>query len=318
MSDSPPSAWLSISDAVSFSCILVAIEELGRSLVPHGGPTMPWRWRISFAVIGVAFSFLGRKGPQMWQRLLNLLPAKALKEENRILKAEITELKSRLEVQALPDAYYELKAEYDRLKIEHVEHTRITTGANDSQPIYTIAFDYLPTSPLEEGWKQSYNADGVAEYGSDPDIPGSLRIRILKSEVAIHYDLPPHARLANHVEYTIKMTNSTMIFTRLIVTSRDGKNTRNVDFKYYYGDLNAAPTWPNPNPGRDANKWIPEQVLHWPAELLPGEKLHFKIDLRQAVSLALGSQGWVLKSVEGFRLRSNLSISPIVFRNVKL
>jgi hypothetical protein len=182
-----------------------------------------------------------------------------------------------------------------------------------SQTVFTLDFKYLPQSPLDHGWKQEYNADGEAEYGSDLDIPESLRIKILKSEVAIEYNLPPHAALADHIEFAAKYTNSTMIFTRLMVASKDGRVQKQVDVKYYYGDLRAVRTSPNPNPGRDAEKWLPEQTIYWPAELLSGGRLAFNIDLREAIKLSLGEQGWMFRSIQGVRLRSNLSISPIVF-----
>jgi hypothetical protein len=181
------------------------------------------------------------------------------------------------------------------------------------ETVYTLDFKYLPKSPLENGWIQSYNVDGVAEYGSDPEIPGSLRMKILKSEVAIHHDLPPHATLADHLEFTAKYTGTTMIFARLIVGTGDGSTQRNVDIKFHFGNLHVVPTSPNPNPGRDANKWLPEQTIYLPARVLSGGRLAFNIDLRDAVNLSLGNQGWVFKSIQGVRLRSNLSISPLVF-----
>jgi hypothetical protein len=181
--------------------------------------------------------------------------------------------------------------------------------------IHTIDFGYIPISPLEKGWKQEYNDDGVAEFGSDPDIHGSLRMRIVQSEVAIHHNLPPHAILADHLEFTAKYTNAknpSMIFTRLIVGTKDGSAQRNVDIKFYYGGLRVIPTSPNPNPGRDSAKWLPEQTIYFPAQVRAGGQLTFGIDLRDAVSLCLGGQGWIFKSIQGVRLRGNLSISPIV------
>jgi hypothetical protein len=67
--------------------------------------------------------------------------------------------------------------------------------------VETVRFEYLPESPLKHGWKQVYNDDGIAEFGSDPDVIGSLRMKILQSQVAIHYDLPPHATRANRIEF---------------------------------------------------------------------------------------------------------------------
>ena len=193
------------------------------------------------------------------------------------------------------------------------EEDGATAAPSAPRTVFTLDFKYLPQSPLDHGWKQEYNADGEAEYGSDLDIPESLRIKIVKSEVAIHYNLPPHAALADHIEFTAKYTTTTMIFTRLIVATKDGRVQKLVDVKYYYGDLRAVSTSPNPNPGRDAEKWLPEQTLSWPAEVLSGGRLAFNIDLREVVKLSLGDQGWMLRSIQGVRLRSNLSISPVVF-----
>jgi hypothetical protein len=178
--------------------------------------------------------------------------------------------------------------------------------------VHTVRFEYLPAaSPLQNGWTQSYNEDGIAEFGSDPGIPGSLRMKVTKGVVAIHHDLPPHATRANRIEFRARYSNTTMIFTRLIVATRDGSAQRKVDVKYYYGELSVSPTHPNPNPGRNTDAWLPEQTLHWPADLFDDECLGFHLPLTEVVKVLLGNQGWVFKSIEGIRLRGDLSISPI-------
>jgi len=206
-------------------------------------------------------------------------------------------------------------AENAELKKRLAESITVSKMGLPVETIHTISFDYLPLSPLENGWVQAYNADGAAKFGSDPDIPGSLRMKILKSEVAIEHNMPPHAMLADHFKFTAKYTNSanrTMIFTRLTVGTKDGSNLKMVDIKHCYGELRSEPTVPNPSPGRDFNKWLSEQTLYWPAEVLSGGRLEFNIDLQGAVNLSLGSQGWEFKSIESVRLRGNLSISPLV------
>lgn len=104
MGDSPGSTWqLNVADTISFSLILVAIEEIGRSLVPDGGPTLPWAWKLVFLVIGIAFSYLGRKGRQIWR----WVGRKGIHEENIRLRTEMEELKkkiSRVPVSLAPGA----------------------------------------------------------------------------------------------------------------------------------------------------------------------------------------------------------------------
>lgn len=177
--------------------------------------------------------------------------------------------------------------------------------------VHTVRFEYLPASPLQNGWIQAYEEGGTAEFGSDPDLIGSLRMRVTKGVVAIHHDLPPHARRANRIEFRARYSTTTMIFTMLTVGTRDGSAQRKVFVKYYYGELMASPTWPNPNPGRNAEAWLPEQTLHWPADVFDDGCLGFRLPLDEVVKVLLGSQGWVFKSIEGIRLRGDLSISPI-------
>ena len=128
MGDSPPSAWLSIMDAVSFSCLLVAIEEVGRSLVPNGGPTMPWAWRITFALVGIASSFLGRKGATIWHSLGDWITRKSLRNENAELRSRLMALEKRDAEPHLSEEYYSLRSENDRLKIK-LKEQRATDDA---------------------------------------------------------------------------------------------------------------------------------------------------------------------------------------------
>jgi hypothetical protein len=222
--------------------------------------------------------WLGGTGPKIRELLSNWLSAD-VKRENEKLRAEL----AALTIKQIPNS------------------NQVPTVTSALRPVYTLGFDYLPAAtPLQRGWKQEYNNDGVAEFDSDPDIPGSLRMKILKSEVAIHHNLPPHATLADHLEYTAKYAITTMIFARLIVSTRDGSVQPKVDFKFRYGRLQCMSTNPNPNPG-DPSKWLPEQTISWPAEQLAGGRLAFNIDLREAVKVCLGSQGWVFKSIEGVR-----------------
>jgi hypothetical protein len=80
--------WLAnVLDAASFSCILVAIEEFGRT-VARAGPTMSPLAQLCFLSGGIALSFLGKKGAKTWQGLWDWLTRKSLKDEIAKLKAE--------------------------------------------------------------------------------------------------------------------------------------------------------------------------------------------------------------------------------------
>jgi hypothetical protein len=71
--------------------------------------------------------------------------------------------------------------------------------------------------------------------------------------------------------------------------------------------------WTPDGPAPDPKKMLPESTVWIPAKLETKDTLQFDIDLRYAVALAVGDQGWIYKSITDFRIRGTLSISPIVF-----
>jgi hypothetical protein len=184
-----------------------------------------------------------------------------------------------------------------------------------------IRFDYLPASPIDSGWAKAYKPDGIAAFGSDPDIQGSLRMRVTQSEFAMDHIVPVHATLANRLVFTAKYNNSpdpalaTMVFAFVEVSTRNGQERKRTWFKFYYGEKGAFQT-PG-NVWHDPQKQLPEQTVYWPAVVLQKGQLKFDIDLHEAVSLALGAQGWVYKGIYKIRLRGNLSMSPIEFADGK-
>ena len=187
-----------------------------------------------------------------------------------------------------------------------------TNGPKMAEILYTIGFDYLPASPLDHGWTQAYNKDGIAVFKTDLDIPGSLRMEITHSMVALNYALPDLAKLADTVQFTTKYAGGAqaMIFTKVDVVTRDESQHRRLWIKYYFGERKAVIT-PD-GPAVDSKKLLPESTVWLPAKLLK-DTLQFDIDLRDAVALSVGEQGWVYKAISDFRIRGTLSISPIVF-----
>jgi hypothetical protein len=101
-----------------------------------------------------------------------------------------------------------------------------------------------------------------------------------------------------------------MIFTKVEVATRDGSQNRRLWIKYYFGERRAVIT-PD-GPPVDPKILLPESTVWLPAKVAK-DTLQFDIDLREAVALALGDQGWIYKSITDFRIRGTLSISPVVF-----
>jgi hypothetical protein len=190
-------------------------------------------------------------------------------------------------------------------------------GPEAGESAGTIRFDYLPTPPTEKGWTRAYKQDGVAKFGTDHDIDGSLRMEVTQSEFAMDYTVPVHATLSNRLIFTAKYDNSenmgaaTMIFALVEVSSKNNEQRQRFWTKFYFGEKYAFQT---PGVWHDAvKKQLPEQTVYWPATPLSNGQLKFDIDLREAVRLAVGSLGYIFKGIYKIRLRGNLSISPIEF-----
>lgn len=259
-------------------------------------------WRsggLLFLVAAVLLPIAKQSGwvHSLFGKAVNLLPARkalrAAREENKDLQGQLSAMKAQIE-QSLP----------------------ASSQSKQVEALHLITFDYLPASPLEHGWTQPYYKDGVAVFKTDLDIPGSLRMEIMHSVVAINYELPDIARLANTVQFTTKYAGGTqaMIFTKVEVGTRDGSMHRRLWIKYYYGERRATktPDGPEVNP----KKLLPESTVWLPAKL-SADTLQFDINLPDAVALAVGEQGWVYKSVWDFRIRGTLSISPVTFGKYK-
>jgi hypothetical protein len=178
------------------------------------------------------------------------------------------------------------------------------------ETLHTIDFGYLPISPLERGWTKAYSPDGAAEFSTDPSIPGSLRIRVVTGVFAMDHVVPHHATLTQHLEFTAKYTDTTMIFVGVDVTSKDGSERKKVWIKYYYGRERSEATH---DVKYDPNKELPEQTVWLPAQVLKGGSMLFDINFPDTVNQSLGWQGWVYKSIWRIRLRGSVSISPVSF-----
>jgi len=193
------------------------------------------------------------------------------------------------------------------------------TWAIRKQILHRVEFNYIPGSPLENDWTKAYRPEGKAIFSTDPDIPGSLRMKVSIDEFAMWQMVPAHAVLATHMEFTAKFVNSadikimTMVFTELEVASKDGSQRKRVWFKYYNGD---RPPKETPFDQVLQPNWLPEQTVYLPARISDRGRMKFDIDFPEVVKLALGDEGWVYSSVQRVQLRGSISISPLVFSTI--
>jgi hypothetical protein len=127
MADTSGSWFSNVLDAASFSCILVAIEEYGRSIA-QAGKTMPPKAQLGFLLVGIAFSFLGKKGARIWHWLRGWVTQKALKEENAQLRAELRQLKEATKSPGVAPETLALLKDAPAIRVEYFAGTEATAG----------------------------------------------------------------------------------------------------------------------------------------------------------------------------------------------
>jgi hypothetical protein len=172
--------------------------------------------------------------------------------------------------------------------------------------IYEISFDYLPGNLLDEGWVRAYPKDAPrpnATVASDAPIAGSVRIEAYDGH-AYNFWLPRNVKLSDRVVFAAKYTSTTMIFTDVELSSKDGSQKMIKQIKYEPG--NGAP---HPTTGWEDVEW----TLPIPGEPLKNEWRKFDISLPEAVAQTWGTRGWIFKGIVKFRIRGSLEISPIEF-----
>jgi hypothetical protein len=253
-----------------------------------------WPLATLLLIIGAVLLFIGRKSSWLHEKIASLWNALPSQRALAVVEAENANLRTQVAA---------MKAQ--------IENQVPNNSPEPLEQLCQIAFDYLPTSPLEKGWTKSYNADGVANFSTDPDIPGSLRMKIVNSMVAITYSIPDLAKFSDTVKYTAKYEigpHQTMIFTGIDVTTRDGSDSKRMWAKYYLGERHAEKT-KNFVLG-DPLRELHERTVWLPARVVKGG-IAFDIHLPDVVRLAVGEEGWIFKSIWAVRIRGDVSISSI-------
>jgi hypothetical protein len=170
--------------------------------------------------------------------------------------------------------------------------------------IYEIRFDYLPASPLANGWKVAYQDPEPSPHFSAPEILGVGGLTMdVKKTYAIQYSLPSHVPIPDEMELAIKYGDGAMFHLIVNVASRDHSHTDFGQIKIKTG--NAAPEHYREYPKEHAVYVTPEPVQNgW---------LKMRLPIREIVSVAMGNAGWVYESLKSVQLRGCISVSPIKF-----
>lgn len=186
----------------------------------------------------------------------------------------------------------------NRKKRNPPEAASVVAGRVLPPPTFQINFDYLPKSPLTEGWKRGYGQEEptFSKWSSTPR--GMTMVQ--NKSYAMDFLLPEYARLCNHVEFTAQFVSDVIIYLDVEIIKTDKSATNSFWFAHVIG--------------MKAPIYLPE-YREWKFFINPVNN-RFLIDLRDEVNEVVGKDGFVLAEVKKIRIRGDLSISPILFRQL--
>jgi hypothetical protein len=169
-----------------------------------------------------------------------------------------------------------------------------------------IRFDYLPDKLTNHGWKPAYAARTEPEVGAysspaDGPVTGCLSIKTAL-HYALDYHLPP--TVCDGLRFDAQYDDTTMLFTRVGLKSLDGSLFARRWIKYYVSSSGT--------PRSVVTDGYPDEyTLWWPAIALSRRWVSFRLSLPEVVSHTWGNKGLTYESLETFRIRGSLSLSPI-------
>jgi hypothetical protein len=165
--------------------------------------------------------------------------------------------------------------------------------------LHTIGFDYLlksylRVSPLDRGWTKAYG-EGTPEFGTDPEIPGSLSLKVSGDQFAMDYEVPQHAKPSNQISFTAKFIRDAFLYAEVEVIDKSHQRQETWWLAHVIGQK--AP--------EKLTQWT-----EWKFYLSPLDHT-FNISLADEVEVAFGKEGKVLAELKRIRIRGDLSISAI-------
>jgi hypothetical protein len=171
-----------------------------------------------------------------------------------------------------------------------------------SKDMGAISFGYLPESPLLHRWRL-VSKDKPFEASASRDRPAGLTV---KAEDAIDYDVEKYQRICNRVEFAAKLSEHSYAYAKVQLVSRDGETVSR--FGWIAVDVGDMPPR---KVSRD--EWVIYRKSNkdgW---------ANFDLLLPEEVGRTFGqTEGLQFSELLGFRLRGEVSISPISLFHVEL
>jgi hypothetical protein len=165
-----------------------------------------------------------------------------------------------------------------------------------TKPLHEIRFDYLPASPLANGWR-ALSAEEKAQFDFATDIRDGLSMKADPDKFGMDYVIPETARAAHLIQFEAVFGFGGRFYAHVLVNKPAGSGTEEWWLKHVAGD-------PAHNPTK-----LPGQ--EWRFYVAPlNDRKQYRLDLREDIRRAL-PPGTTLVKVQELRLRGNISLSPI-------
>jgi hypothetical protein len=159
-----------------------------------------------------------------------------------------------------------------------------------------ISFNYLPASPLVNGWRLALKDKPLLKISVPPDRSDGLTIQ---ADDAIDCDVEKYQRVCNRVEFAAKLCEQSYAYARVRLVSRDRQSVSRE--AWITCDIGERP------PRKESrDEWV---IYRKPNN---DGWTKFELLLPDEVSHTFGqAEGLQFSELLGFRLRGSLSISPI-------
>jgi hypothetical protein len=164
----------------------------------------------------------------------------------------------------------------------------MTTGPEP----FEIRFDYLPTSPLANGWKIAY---GTGAEFSNANKPKWLVMRTRGQKFAMDYSIPSQAQDAYRVVFDAEFRNDAMFFVQVELVA--GSVIENWWLAFVRGSQSGSPSK------------VSAGELKFPIAPVDG-KTRFDINIRRCV--AEGLPGKAFGRIKQVRVRGDFNLSPLL------
>src|SRR6266699_91336 len=158
-----------------------------------------------------------------------------------------------------------------------------------------VRFDYLPASPLENGWFKVSKTDVTPTFSIPAQ--GAMSMKTGGQVFAMDYLIPQSAKDSTHVSFQGRFEQGAIFYTEIEVSNSPGSSeVENWWFAHVLGGKSLAP------------KKESDSELRF--HVFPSDgKTQFDFDLRQEVSQVLSGKSY--RGISRIRVRGDISLWPI-------